>query len=591
MTRIHYTREVWELVQELKEFKKQKGERFIYSNLVDEQGRQYVDLVQEGGGVLGMALVGFTYVLEELGFRFLSLAGTSAGAINTLFMAALQEKEEADGSLTRSEQIIDELAQIDFMSFIDGGRDAVWFTRAVIGKSPLRGARKVLAALQNRREIRRQLGINPGEKFKSWLDSAIPQNSSKSLLNNMNGRPPLYKMDWKTRKKVLVDNPGITLAIVCADITTQSKIVFPEMADLFYPDAESVNPVEFVRASMSVPIFFTPYKLSMQELLKETKEEDLRLKWKTRLNYEGPIPPEVVLVDGGIMSNFPIDTLYFPDRILERPIIGVKLGVDRNRYSESKTIMQFLGNCFEGARNIGDFVFLFKNPIFKDLVSCVDVGDHNWLNFKLSPAEKIDLFKKGAKAAREFILRFDWIEYQKKVRCKLLADARAMNAGLLHVNDLQSKFGFTGGPVYDKIYHKLLKREPKEVLWIDDDYTNDSLELIVLERMNIKVTLASSSYEAKNILQERSQVGKRPAFDLIITDSKRNEDPDEGLRFCTELQHDKRYKSIPVLLHSNTQMEKLKMADNNFPKNIRNSPKRNALLLNDLIEEVVEVLR
>ena len=36
-----------------------------YSDIVDEFGNQYVDLVQEGGGVLGIALLGYTYVLEE----------------------------------------------------------------------------------------------------------------------------------------------------------------------------------------------------------------------------------------------------------------------------------------------------------------------------------------------------------------------------------------------------------------------------------------------------------------------------------------------------------------------------------------------
>ena len=50
-------------------------------------GNQYVDLVMEGGGVLGIALVGYTYVLEQAGLRFLGIAGTSAGAINAAYFA------------------------------------------------------------------------------------------------------------------------------------------------------------------------------------------------------------------------------------------------------------------------------------------------------------------------------------------------------------------------------------------------------------------------------------------------------------------------------------------------------------------------
>ena len=37
--------------------------------------------MQEGGGVWGIALLGYTYILEKMGIRFFSLAGTSAGAI------------------------------------------------------------------------------------------------------------------------------------------------------------------------------------------------------------------------------------------------------------------------------------------------------------------------------------------------------------------------------------------------------------------------------------------------------------------------------------------------------------------------------
>lgn len=37
----------------------------VFSDVTDEKGNQYVDLVLEGGGVRGIALVGYTYVLEK----------------------------------------------------------------------------------------------------------------------------------------------------------------------------------------------------------------------------------------------------------------------------------------------------------------------------------------------------------------------------------------------------------------------------------------------------------------------------------------------------------------------------------------------
>ncbi|TRX58710.1 hypothetical protein FNH22_12595 [Fulvivirga sp. M361] len=49
---------------------KASGKRF--SDVEDAAGHQFVDLVQEGGGVLGIALAGYTYILESTGIRFLA---------------------------------------------------------------------------------------------------------------------------------------------------------------------------------------------------------------------------------------------------------------------------------------------------------------------------------------------------------------------------------------------------------------------------------------------------------------------------------------------------------------------------------------
>ena len=48
----------------------------------------FADLVLEGGGVKGIALVGAISVLEERGYQFRRVAGTSAGAIVGSLVAA-----------------------------------------------------------------------------------------------------------------------------------------------------------------------------------------------------------------------------------------------------------------------------------------------------------------------------------------------------------------------------------------------------------------------------------------------------------------------------------------------------------------------
>jgi len=86
-----------------------------YSDIEDAHGNQYIDLVQEGGGVLGIALVGYTYILEKSGIRFMSLAGTSAGAINTMMMAGLGRIDEE-----KSEKILTILSNQNLFDLVDG---------------------------------------------------------------------------------------------------------------------------------------------------------------------------------------------------------------------------------------------------------------------------------------------------------------------------------------------------------------------------------------------------------------------------------------------------------------------------------------
>ena len=112
------------ILDELRTHLKNINKELIVSDVTDAQGHQYVDLVQEGGGVLGIALVGYTYVLEKMGIRFFSMAGTSAGSINALLLACGGNKEEEKSSI-----IVDHLVQLDMFSFVDGKTGNWKFTK------------------------------------------------------------------------------------------------------------------------------------------------------------------------------------------------------------------------------------------------------------------------------------------------------------------------------------------------------------------------------------------------------------------------------------------------------------------------------
>lgn len=90
------------------------------------KNRPVIDLVQQGGTMLGIGLLGYTYIMERAGIRFRSMAGTSAGAINTLLLAAIPEKIYKESSVfdkkrsaVKSEMLAYLVANQDFIHFLD----------------------------------------------------------------------------------------------------------------------------------------------------------------------------------------------------------------------------------------------------------------------------------------------------------------------------------------------------------------------------------------------------------------------------------------------------------------------------------------
>jgi NTE family protein len=377
-----------------------------FSDIIDDKGNQYVDLVQEGGGVLGVALVGYVYVLEQMDIRFLSLAGTSAGSINTLLMAAAGRIDEA-----KSTWILECLCNKKLYDFVDGDKDSREFIDALLGDvSNVKLALKGAQVIDNFRD---DFGLNPGKNFHDWMKNLLNQKKIKSMSdlqqlrdagvsegNNLRNR--LTNAVYNSQKDLL------DLAIIAADITTQSKIVFPEMSELFYSNPGKANPADFARASMSIPFFFQPFKISNLP----TGVDSWR-KWNQMTGLNASVPNEVLFMDGGIISNFPIDIFHNNTKVPEAPTFGVKIGLDKAEINQNKKFFSLIGSVFNTARFSSDDNFLRTNPDFRHLIGYIDTGNHNWLNFGLTDEAKVDLFIRGAQSAAQFLNTFDWVKYKK----------------------------------------------------------------------------------------------------------------------------------------------------------------------------------
>lgn len=463
-----------DIIVELKNYFVEKNKELIVSDVTDAKGNQYVDLVQEGGGVLGIALVGYTYVLEKMGIRFFSMAGTSAGSINAMLLACAGNKEDEKSTI-----ITDRLVKLNMFSFVDGKpgnwRFTKWIKRVIqkmlLGSNVIKRIGKIIfwiisllflltvtsfilnfmqpgisrwigfaagiiliiflilifVFVKRFKEFAKSgYGLNEGKVFHNWIKDIISSfhtqaDPAQTLIKNyadfsfhfMRLPPGLsVKPDPRRENNEAPMMPLLTL-ITC-DIIAERKIEFIRMWDLYWKRPEEVHPGDFVRASMSIPVFFETYTLN--NIRKNSSLE----KWQEYLNWEnskGDIPDTVQFIDGGTLSNFPINVFYNPKYPVPRmPTFGIRLqdGILDGANRSNNTFFSYIASLFATIRFNFDRDFITKNRAYNLGVHSIDVREHSWLNFFMKDEEKIALFKKGAMAAAEFLKTFDWENYKSQ---------------------------------------------------------------------------------------------------------------------------------------------------------------------------------
>jgi len=384
----------------------------IFSDVIDDEGYQYVDLVQEGGGVLGIALVGYTYILETAGIRFFHLAGTSAGAINTLILAGIDHIDKA-----KSQRVLDELAKQDLFDFVDGDPKLKSIIQKVIDGTPFK---KLLGKLFfNIRKVKKalfeNLGLNPGLEFERWLEKVLKDspNHIETIGELQEKRSkPYFPKGLRHRVSGPLNDERALIHIITADVTTQTKVQFPMMTNLYWgEDYKNQSAAKMARASMSVPFFFVPFEIDNVVNAGQPANEA----WVAQANYYGPIPKKVKFVDGGMISNFPINVFHIsPGTVPRKPTFGVRLSSYRNQFSDVDDLGGFIGSMISTMRHDSDDQFLIENPDYEKLICFINADkDFKWLNFKMSDENKKKLFLLGALKGLDFIKTFNWENYKK----------------------------------------------------------------------------------------------------------------------------------------------------------------------------------
>lgn len=292
-----------------------------------------IDGVFSGGGLKGFALVGACQVLEEAGYRFERVAGTSAGAIIASFIAAGYSGVEIEEMLQEQ----------DFHELLDPRKTII----------PLPIMKWLL--------LYRRLGLYEGTALENWFSDKLAEKG-------------LYTFG---------DVPPGTLKLVVSDLTNGKMIVLPDDLQDYGIPAEHFPIARALRMSCSIPFFFEPVKLRT-------------------------LAGETIVVDGGVLSNFPMWIFKGENGESIRPVIGMKLSrrQDEIPARKIKNGLQLFEALFSTMKNAHDKKYISRKDE-KDIIF-IPVDDYQATQFDLNEEQKDALLEEGRIRAAQFLRKRDF---------------------------------------------------------------------------------------------------------------------------------------------------------------------------------------
>ncbi|MDO6433166.1 AAA family ATPase [Flavitalea sp. BT771] len=441
-----------------KTFAGENKRRLIVSDVLDGEGHQYVNLVQRSYGVQLFAVLGYTYILEQMGIRFLKLAGSNTAAIITALFGIGGPKNEEKTTKT-----LEHLCRLDLRALMDGppfiarimkslgtspghaARFLQWITvifalligvyvldiltvasqghkvrsspylmAAFVAVNLIVGFLILYIAVHFARLARFGAGLNPGRTLFAWIKKLFSDAGIRSVeeMIQRTETAPALEARQGTNYNTLLLKGNVTF--LCADIISQNRILFPQMSSLFWTKEQlaQLDPAIFVRAAVSAPFVFDAYTLDNIPV----KAPEIKQAWIDLLGEYDP-PGGAAFADGGVFSLFPItlfqgsgenapmptfgvDTKRFPEKIGATPI---------RRLSWGTYIMRLLDTT---KYNL-DRDQVTRGKAMEKAICNIGIKKIGSTGYFLSDEEKLELFIYGAQAASDFLIGFDWEAYKR----------------------------------------------------------------------------------------------------------------------------------------------------------------------------------
>jgi len=312
------------------------------------------DAVFEGGGVKGIGLVGAVAVAEERGYRWLNVAGTSAGAIVAALVAAGYSAAEMKEIMT----------ELDYNRFKDA---------SVLDKVPLVGPAVSLIL---------EKGIYEGNFFQDWMRGLLREKGVETF-NDLIIKE--YQSDERYRFK---------LRVIASDISRGRLLVLPQDIVDFGIRPEDLDVADAVRMSMSIPFFYEPVEL------RNTKTDEV--------SY---------IVDGGLLSNFPVWLFDAEGSTPEWPTFGFKLVEPEEELQVPHRVrgpISLLAALFSTMMEAHDKRYIKDEHFVRTIpIPTLGVGT---TEFDISREKSEALYQSGRQAAEKFLATWNFAEYVAKYR-------------------------------------------------------------------------------------------------------------------------------------------------------------------------------
>ncbi|WP_275899106.1 patatin-like phospholipase family protein [Pyxidicoccus caerfyrddinensis] len=268
----------------------------------------------------------------------------------------------------RGEELRQTVLELDFLQFKDKG----WEDKIhLVGKG--------ISLLLDQ-------GIYEGKRFSAWMDERLAAHGVHTFKDL---RTKWTDPRWSSRLQVIV-----------SDLTAHRLLVLPRDAHLLGLDPLELKVSEAVRMSMSIPGFFEPVRVTNSN----TGEEH-------------------VLVDGGLLSNFPVWLFDCEDEEPAWPTFGLMLVEPEPKHALPKKthgpggltgLYKLFSELVETLLEAHDRLYLERAQFARTLtIPTLGVGT---TEFDITSERALDLYNSGRAAAKTFLASWNFQAYVEEFR-------------------------------------------------------------------------------------------------------------------------------------------------------------------------------